>query len=67
MTPPGITGTLDRIDEFTLILKNPGREIPLTDESKVEIKDPLQPHYDLYPRLTDAALHNVTAFLASLK
>ena len=67
VTPPGITGTLDRIDEFTLILKNPGREIAITDESKVEIKDPLQPHFDLYPRLTDAALHNVTAFLASLK
>ncbi len=67
VTPPGITGTLDRIDEFTLVLKNPRREIPLNDDSKVEIKDPLQPHYDLYPRLTDADVHNVTAFLASLK
>lgn len=66
VTPPGITGTLDRIDEFTLILKNPRREIPLTDDVKVEIQDPLQAHYDLYPRLTDADLHNVTAFLASL-
>jgi cytochrome c oxidase cbb3-type subunit 3 len=67
VTPPGITGTLDRIDEFLLVLKNPRREIPLTDESKVEIKDPLQPHYDLYLRLTDADIHNVTAFLATLK
>jgi len=67
VTPPGITGTLGRIDEFTLILKNPRREIPLTDESKVEIQDPLQPHFDLYPRLTDADIHNVTAFLATLK
>ncbi len=67
LTPPGITGTLDRIDEFLLVLKNPRREIPLTDESKVEIKDPLQPHYDLYLRLTDADIHNVTAFLATLK
>ncbi len=67
VTPPGITGTLDRIDEFLLVLKNPRREIPLTDESKVEIKDRLQPHYDLYLRLTDADIHNVTAFLATLK
>lgn len=67
VTPPGITGTLDRIDEFLLVLKNPRREIPLNDDSRVEIKDPLQPHYDLYPRLTDADVHNVTAFLASIK
>jgi hypothetical protein len=33
----------------------------------VEIHDPLQPHFDLYRRLTDADIHNVTAYLATIK
>lgn len=70
VTPPGITGTLERIDEFSLVMKDEAgarRTIAIDDDSKVEIKDPLQAHYDLYPRLTDADVHNVTAFLASFK
>lgn len=70
VTPPGVSGTLERIDEFSLVLKDQAgtqRTIPLDDDSRVEITDPLQAHYDLYPRLTDADVHNVTAFLAALK
>ncbi len=70
VTPPGVSGTLERIDEFRLTLKDQSgtrREIPLDDDTKVDIHDPLQPHYDLYPRLSDADVHNMTAFLATLK
>jgi len=70
VTPPGVSGTLERIDEFRLTLREANgtrREIPLNDDSRVEIRDPLQPHYDLYPGLSDRDLHNVTAFLATLK
>lgn len=70
VTPPGITGTLERIDEFSLVLKDEAgtrHTVRLDDDTRVEIKDPLQAHYDLYPRLTDADIHDVTAFLASLK
>lgn len=34
---------------------------------KVVVKDPLQAHVDLLPRWTDGDLHDVTAFLATLK
>ena len=69
VTPPGVSGTLERIDEFRLTLKDESgarREIALDDDTKVEIQDPLQAHYDLYPFLTDADMHNVTAFLSTL-
>ncbi len=69
VTPPGVSGTLERIDEFRLTLKEQSgtrREIALDDDTKVEIHDPLQAHYDLYPVLTDADMHNVTAFLSTL-
>jgi hypothetical protein len=34
---------------------------------RVEVHDPLQAHFDLYPHLTDADIHNMTAYLATLK
>ena len=34
---------------------------------KVEITDPLQAHVDIMTKLTDTDMHNLTAYLATLK
>ena len=34
---------------------------------KVDVHDPLQPHRDLLRTYADADIHNVTAFLVTLK
>ena len=34
---------------------------------KVEVNDPLKPHLDLLSKYTDADIHNVTAYLVTLK
>jgi cytochrome c oxidase cbb3-type subunit III len=34
---------------------------------KVDIRDPLQPHRELLHVYTDADIHNVTAYLVTLK
>jgi cytochrome c oxidase cbb3-type subunit 3 len=66
-----VSGTLERLDEFNLVLRDSNgayRSFALdNDEPRVEVHDPLQPHFDLYRRLTDAQIHNMTAYLASLK
>ena len=37
------------------------------DVPKVDVVDPLQGHVDLWPKVTDADIHNMTAYLVSLK
>jgi len=37
------------------------------DGPKVEIHDPVQPHRDLLRTYSDTDIHNVTAFLVTLK
>jgi cytochrome c oxidase cbb3-type subunit III len=37
------------------------------DTPKVEIHDPLQPHRQLLTKYSDADIHNVTAYLATLR
>jgi len=37
------------------------------DVPKVDVVDPLQGHLDLWPKWTDEEIHNMTAYLASLK
>jgi cytochrome c oxidase cbb3-type subunit 3 len=34
---------------------------------KVELKDPVQAHYDMLSKYTDANIHNLTAYLVTLK
>src|SRR5262249_48712792 len=66
-----VTGTVDRLDDFTLSLTTVDgthRSFTTTgDTPKVEGNDPLQPHKDLLRVYTDADIHNVTAFLWTLK
>jgi mono/diheme cytochrome c family protein len=83
VTPPPITvtvtlpsgekvdGTLDHIDDFTVALttKDGAHRSFRThgDTPRVEIHDPLQAHRELWRTYTDAEIHNVTAYLVTLK
>jgi cytochrome c oxidase cbb3-type subunit 3 len=67
---PPVSGTLGRIDDFVVSLTTPEgeyRSFRVTPRTKVELRDPLAPHKDLLRKYTDADIHNVTAFLATLK
>ncbi|HEV8397276.1 MAG TPA: c-type cytochrome [Vicinamibacterales bacterium] len=73
VTEPGqapVTGTLGRIDDFVVSLTTSGgeyRSFRITPRTKVEVSDALAPHKDLLRKYTDADIHNVTAFLVTLK
>jgi len=66
-----IEGVLDRIDDFSVSLRTDAgehRSFRLSGDSpKVEIKDPLQAHMNLLRTYTDADIHNLTAYLVTLK
>jgi hypothetical protein len=66
------SGTLKHLDDFSVSLydadgeyhswlreKNPGM--------KIEVHDPLQGHAALLPKYTDSEMHNVLAYLETLK
>lgn len=66
-----IEGRLDRIDDFMVLLttadgvqKSIGRS---GDVPKVEVRDPMTGHRQLLARYTDRDIHNVTAYLVTLK
>jgi mono/diheme cytochrome c family protein len=64
-------GRLVRIDDFIVILANAdGTQRSFRrdgDVPKVEVHDPLEPHKRLIPTYTDKDIHNVTAYLVTLK
>ena len=66
-----VDGTLERVDDFGVALTTADgtRRSFLTngDTPKVEIHDPLQPHKNLLSSYSDADIHNVTAYLVTLK
>jgi mono/diheme cytochrome c family protein len=66
-----VEGVLDRVDDFVVALttdEGEHRSFRLSGETpKVEVKDPLQPHMNLLRNYSDADIHNVTAYLATLK
>lgn len=66
-----IDGTLDRLDDFVVALTmadGTRRSFRTSgDTPKVDVHDPLQPHRDLLRTYADADIHNVTAFLVTLK
>jgi len=66
-----IEGVLTRKDDFlvTLTLAD-GTRRSITrngDDPKVEVHDPYEAHKKLVPTLDDKAMHNVTAYLATVK
>ena len=66
-----VSGTLDRIDDFNVSLYDTAGEYHSFARDgaipKVEVHDPLKAHRDLLAQYTDADIHNVTAFLVTLK
>jgi cytochrome c oxidase cbb3-type subunit III len=64
-------GRLIRIDDFIVTLANAdGTQRTFRrdgDVPKVEVHDPLEPHKKLIPTYTDKDIHNVTAYLVTLK
>jgi len=66
-----VEGRLDRIDDFIVTL-TPADGVPRSftrngDVPKVEIRDPLEGHRNLLPVYTDKDIHDVTAYLVTLK
>ena len=66
-----VEGKLDQIDDFIVSLTDADgnyHSYPRHgDYPKVVIKDPLQPHLDMLPTLKDDDIHNLTAYLVTLK
>ena len=66
-----VKGEQARLDDFIVSLKladGSVRTFPRSgDVPKLEIHDPLQPHRELVPTYTDRDIHNVTAYLVTLK
>jgi cytochrome c oxidase cbb3-type subunit 3 len=66
-----VEGNLGRIDDFIVTLTQPDgatRSIRREgDTPKVEVHDPLKPHKDLLPVYTDKNIHDVTAYLVTIK
>lgn len=66
------TGTLDKLDDFSITIIDASGEHhtwSLETEPKitVDINDPLKAHLDMLPHWTDADMHNMLAYLETLK
>lgn len=67
---PAVSGTLDRIDDFTVSLKDAAgqyRAFTRGPDVKVDVRDPYAAHNELLDQYTDADMHNIVAYLAALK
>jgi mono/diheme cytochrome c family protein len=66
-----LEGRLVRIDDFIVTLVDSDNLQHTVrrdgDNPKVEIHDPLKPHRDMLPTYNDKDIHNITAYLVTLK
>jgi mono/diheme cytochrome c family protein len=65
-----VQGQLERVDDFAVSIKaadGSRRSFRVANGVQVSITDPLQPHRDLLRKYRDADIHNVTAYLSTLK
>jgi cytochrome c oxidase cbb3-type subunit 3 len=66
-----IEGKLGRLDDFIVTLTDSTGTVRSFDrdhdQPKVEVHDPMQPHRDLLPKYTDKDIHDVTAWMVTLK
>ncbi len=73
ITPAGqkVEGRLVRVDDFIVTLADAeGTQRTFRrdgEKPKVEIHDPLQPHKDLLRVYSDKDIHNLTAYLVTVK
>jgi hypothetical protein len=66
-----VEGTLSKIDDFNVWLIMPDGSSRSFDRNgdvpKVEVRNPLQPHLDLMLKYTDKNIHDITAYLVTIK
>jgi cytochrome c oxidase cbb3-type subunit III len=66
-----IEGRVDHLDDYLVSLTTAdGQRVTVATDrnaAKVEIHDPLQPHRELWRAYSDTDIHNLTAFLVTLK
>ncbi len=64
-----ISGTVLKLDDFDVALRDSGGEYHYwpRDQVQVQVQDKLGGHRALLPKYSDADLHNVTAYLTTLK
>ena len=73
VTPSGgrpVSGALVRMDTFNVSLRDAAGEyqtIRRGPNVKVEVRDPLAMHHELLDQYTDADMHNILAYLETLK
>jgi cytochrome c oxidase cbb3-type subunit 3 len=64
-------GTLERIDDFNISLTEANGDYRSFARNgaipKVDLNDPIKAHYDMLPKYTDAEMHNLTAYLVTLR
>jgi mono/diheme cytochrome c family protein len=67
---PAVSGTVVRMDDFNISLRDQAgeyRAFRITPDVKVEVRDPLAAHRRLLDEYTDADMHNVVAYLETLR
>ena len=67
---PSVSGTLDRIDDFHVSLRDESGEyhaFTRGPELKVEVRNPYAAHNELLDQYTDRDIHNVVAYLETLQ
>ena len=65
-----LTGPLDRMDDFTVSLRDAAgnyRSVRRTPGTRVVKNDPFAAHVELLSRITDKNIHDVVAYLETLK
>jgi cytochrome c oxidase cbb3-type subunit III len=62
---------LVRLTDFDVTIRDDGGRalswLRSGNTTKVQVTDPLQGHIDLLPKYTDADIHDLAAYLATLK
>lgn len=65
------SGRIEHIDDFTIAVTDSNADYHSfsrhEDVPKVEIHDPIRAHIDMLTKLTDTDMHNLTAYLVTLK
>ena len=66
-----VEGTLVRLDDFHVVVRlADGTESSFARSGeipRVDVRDPYEPHRKLLPSYTDSDIHDVTAYLVTLK
>jgi cytochrome c oxidase cbb3-type subunit III len=66
-----VEGTVERVDDFYIGLTTPDgsfRSFVLNgDTPRVELQDPMTAHRELFRKYTDKEIHDITAYLVTLK